>query len=495
MKRLSIKLFIAVVSCWVIIASCEKKLMVEPRQSISFESALTSAPNIEAAIFSVYGGLRQQTLYGRDMLALSDALADIATATGKSGRLQAENNNTQGSHFALWAASYGLLNEINLILEAIPDITDATQDVKDRWEGELKFLRALLHHNLAKIYGYDTTAIVPGQVKGTAVIAATAFRDGPTAQEFRPSRASIKEMYDAIFADLAVATTKLSNNPRGASGGAQVYFANKAAAHALTARVALHYGDWDKVITEASTAITNMGAAGAALSTSANYVAGWRAMKNPESLFEIRFNIQSENLGVNVSLQTTYTTLSILGNSSITGGFGDLVPNAMLRNQLGIASTGFPDITRGPDVRALLYEWGTAGRGTRYIETTKFFGKSGFPNLDNVPVIRVPELYLMRAEAYYRDGNEADALTDLNTIITNRGLAAVALTGTDLLNEIFRQRMLEFAFEGFRWFDLKRIGADVVKTATIPFTDTRILANIPQREIDGNPNMVQNAGY
>lgn len=495
MKRLSIKFFIAAVSCAAIFASCEKRLDVEPRQSISFESALTSSPNIEAAIYSVYAGLRQQTLYGRDLLAVSDALADIATATGKSGRLQPENNNTQGSHFAFWATAYGLINEVNLILEAIPEITDATAATKDRWEGELKFLRALLHHNLAKAYGYDTTATVAGQVRGTAVLALVAFRDGPTAQQYFPRRASIKEMYDAIFADLTVAATKLGNNPRSASGGAQTYFANKAAAHALTARAALHYGDWDKVIAEATTALANAGAAGGTLSTAANYVAGWRAMKHPESIFEIRFNIQNENLGVNVSLQTSYTTLAALGNTTTTGGFGDLVPNAGLRTQLGIASTGFPDLTRGADVRAQLFEWGTAGRGTRFIETTKFFGKSGFPNLDNVPVIRVAELYLMRAEAHYRDGNETDALADLNTIITNRGLTAVALTGTALLDEIFRQRMLEFAFEGHRWFDLKRTGADVVKSTTIPFTDIRILANIPQREIDGNPNMVQNAGY
>ena len=114
-------------------------------------------------------------------------------------------------------------------------------------------------------------------------------------------------------------------------------------------------------------------------------------------------------------------------------------------------------------------------------------------------MLRTPELYLNRAEAYYRRaqaGDEALALADLNTILTNRGLPSVALTGAALLNEILRQRMLEYAFEGMRWFDLKRTGQDVIKSpANIVFNDTRILANIPQRDIDGNPNMQQNPGY
>ena len=492
MKKTFYKFSFVLIAGLITLASCNKQLNVEPRQSITFESALTSAANIEAALNSVYGGLRQQTEYGRDKLAVADALADLTQATGKSGRLQPENRNVQGSHFASWGSSYGLLNEINLILEAIPSITDATTATKDRWEGELKFMRALLHHDLARIYAYDTTAVIGAQYRGNVVLALKGTRTGAGALEFLPSRSSTKEIYDAIYADLTVATTKLGNT-RG------VYFATKAAAHALFSRVALYYGDWAKSVTEANSAISNAAGVGSSLSTALNYVAGWRALRNPESFYEVRFNIQNENLGVNVSLQTSYTTLNTLGNTGTTGGFGDLVPNNFLMGQLGIATTGFPNITRGADVRANLYEWGTAGRGTRFIECTKFFGKSGFPNLDNVPVIRYPEILLNRAEAALRRngaGDEAAALADLNTLLTNRGLTSVSLSGAALLAEIMRQRALEFAFEGHRWFDLKRTGQDIIKApANIPFNDTRILPAIPQREIDGNPNMKQNAGY
>jgi hypothetical protein len=145
---------------------------------------------------------------------------------------------------------------------------------------------------------------------------------------------------------------------------------------------------------------------------------------------------------------------------------------------------------------------GTAGRGLAKVECTKYVGKNGFPNLDNIPVIRVAEVILNRAEAFATPGspvfNEASALADLNRIITNRGLPAVTLTGAALYEEIINQRRLELAFEGHRFFDLKRLGRDLVKAPhynTVPFFDTRILAPLPQRELDGNKNLVQNPGY
>jgi starch-binding outer membrane protein, SusD/RagB family len=477
----------------VFLTACDKKLDLQPRQSISDAAALSSAPNVEAAINAVYGRHRSVNQYGRNKLALADALSDITLATGKSGRLQPENRNTQNAHLTHWTTAYGIINDINLILEAIPNISDASAATKDRWEGELKFLRALQYHDLAKAYAYDTTAVVQANYRGNVILRLTAINTATGAIEYRPVRATTKQVYDAIYADLNTAISKLSAGNKG------VYYASRTAAQALLSRVALHYGDWNTVITEATNALSNIGSVGASLSTAANYVAGWRALRNPESIFEIRFNIQNENIGVNESLQTSYTTLAVLGApTGATGGFGDLVPNNFLLTELGITTTGYPNIVRGPDVRANLYEWGTAGRGTRFIETTKFFGKSGFPNLDNVPVLRVPELYLNRAEAYFKRGNAGDealALADLNTIRTNRGLPAVVLTGAALLNEILRQRMLEYAFEGHRWFDLKRNGRDVIKSpANVVFTDTRILAPIPQSEVDAT-GIPQNPGY
>ena len=67
-----------------------------------------------------------------------------------------------------------------------------------------------------------------------------------------------------------------------------------------------------------------------------------------------------------------------------------------------------------------------------------------------------------------------------------------------MLNEILLQRRLELAFEGHRFFDLKRRGQDLIKGPhyfDVTYTDLRMLPAIPQRELDGNSNLVQNFGY
>jgi hypothetical protein len=133
------------------------------------------------------------------------------------------------------------------------------------------------------------------------------------------------------------------------------------------------------------------------------------------------------------------------------------------------------------------------------MECTKFFGKSGFLNTDNVPVIRHAEVLLIRAEANFRLNDEAAALNDINTLRINRGLTPVTLTGAAILEEILNQRLAELAMEGHRFHDLKRLGRDIIKDPRIGFnlaiTDFRVLAPIPNQELIGNPNMQQNVGY
>ncbi|WP_238531712.1 RagB/SusD family nutrient uptake outer membrane protein [Nitritalea halalkaliphila] len=119
---------------------------------------------------------------------------------------------------------------------------------------------------------------------------------------------------------------------------------------------------------------------------------------------------------------------------------------------------------------------------------------------DNTPVIRKSEMHLIRAEANFFLGNTTEALLELNDFKALRGLEPMELTGDAILEEILLERLKEFAFEGHRFFDLKRLGRDIDKSylgpnSSVPFTDFRILPPIPQREIDGNPNLNQNVGY
>jgi len=485
--------------------SCDSLLEVEPRNQVSANGVLSSPDAIQAAVNSTYARLRDLSLYGRNMQGVSDALSDMAFVTRNSGRLINENLNIQGTsgtpnHFTHWGQSYFAINEININLAAISGESNAisptpTQAQLDKWNSELRFLRALYYHNLVKAYAYDPGATVPSQDRGGVPLALTPITTSSDASAATLPRATVAEVYTQIYKDLndAIAIAPSTGAP---------FFATKAAAHALLSRVALHNKDYATVVTNATAALAITGN----IISGTAYVNGFRATVNPESIFEMKFQDANEAVGgVNESNQSTFTSALSLSALTSQGGWGDLAPNAPMRTLLGVSGTTVGQITTGADIRGQLYIVGP-GRGSGpKVESIKFIAKNGIAYLDNVPVIRRSEVLLNRAEAYATAGSpvfdEALALADLNTLRVARGLTAVALTGSALYEEILTQRRIEFAFEGHRWFDLKRLGRDVLKAGTVagavdvPFTDPRILPAIPQRELDANPNLVQNVGY
>jgi starch-binding outer membrane protein, SusD/RagB family len=500
----------------VVLISCKKQLEISPRQSIDAGTALNSKDAIEASITSIYARFKSARLHGRDLLAVAEALSDNGFATNKSGRLFNEAQNNQGATFTstIWTSGYGGINQINLTLEAIPKVAGVTAAESDRWQGQLYFLRALSYFEMMKVYAYIPGAVVTSQDRGGMPIITKGIQTADFALSFLPSRPPIDDVYKLIVEDFSIANARLLNT----ASGVATSLASKAGAQAMLARVNLYTKNYSEAKRWSDSCIT---LAGSRLTTAANYVAGWRAEHHPEALFQIRFATTAENIGVNESLQTSFSTLVTPGNTATTGGFGDLVPSLTLLTDLGIALSGGMTTanfalpasiaTRSTDVRNLVFEPGTSGRGNAKVECTKFLGKSGVINLDNVPVIRIAEVYLIRAEAQSSAGssvlNLTNALADLKAVKSRRytdytgsaqETADNAAAQPALLDEILRQRRIELAFEGQRFFDLKRLGKDLVKAPhynTLPFTDTRILAPILQADVDGNPNLKQNLGY
>lgn len=520
MKIIFNKIAIAAVVFSSVLASCEKQLEIKPAQSIDAVGALTTKEEINASIVTMYAFLKGARLYGRDLITHPEALADNGYATNKSGRLLPESNNTFGSHFTgtIWSTSYAAINQINLTLEAIPAlqvIPAPTAAEKALWEGQLYFLRALYYFELMKAYAYTPGAIVPSQDRGGVVVSLRGYKTLDSAKLALPARQSVDSVYRLIIADFKRAETNLLTS------ATERNIATKGAAQAMLSRVYLYAKDYANAKLYADNAIATLGIA--RLTDQSDYVSAWRSADNKETIFQVKFALNSENIGVNESLQTSFTTLTAPGLPSVTGGFGDLVPTISLLNGLGITLTGGNGSTnftganaaiasRSTDVRNLLYEPGTTGRGKSYVECTKFMGKNGFINLDNVPVIRMSELYLTRAEALATPGspvfNAAAALLDLQVIKSRRYVgyagsaietADIALTGAPLYEEILNQRRLELAYEGQRFYDIKRLGRDIVKSApstlVVQFTDARILAPILQADVDGNINLKQNFGY
>jgi len=109
----------------------------------------------------------------------------------------------------------------------------------------------------------------------------------------------------------------------------------------------------------------------------------------------------------------------------------------------------------------------------------------------NVTVIRLAEMYLIRAEANARLSTSVGAtpVADYN-IVRTRALLPAAATVT--LEQILLERRRELAHEGFRIHDIKRTKASIGGFA---YNADELVFPIPSRELDANPNLTQNPGY
>ena len=121
---------------------------------------------------------------------------------------------------------------------------------------------------------------------------------------------------------------------------------------------------------------------------------------------------------------------------------------------------------------------------------------------DDMPVLRVAEMYLIRAEGLARgSGSAADAREDVNAIRNRAGLDYVSssLSGEDLIDEIITQRRYELAFEGDRRHDLQRLGRPITSSSgTVQPGETQRILPIPNRAIQVNDALdqsSQNPGY
>ena len=128
------------------------------------------------------------------------------------------------------------------------------------------------------------------------------------------------------------------------------------------------------------------------------------------------------------------------------------------------------------------------------------------PSDQNYIFLRLADIILLKAEALNETGDVAGAAALVNQIRTRAKLTATpASTQAAMKLAIEKERRLELAFEGHRWYDLKRTGRAIevinaakgVDGASLGYnlTPSKLLWPIPQVELDKNSKLTQNEGY
>lgn len=459
MKKIFIPYIIGVL---VMLDSCQSRLDVSPTQTIDQSIALNTSKDVEAALVGAYDGLQGTNSNGDTYAGGYQYTSELLAAVSNEVRFGGTFANLQElfrkeittiniTAEGLWMRSYLTINRTNNVLANVEKV-GAKNSVL---EGEALFIRGAVYFELVRLYakqwgdGNNTTNLgVPLVFTPTTIVT----------EANKIPRSTVAQVYAQAIEDLTKAEQLLPVTNRGA-------YATKGAAAAILARIYLQQGNYAAARDAANRVIASnryrlVTPFGMAFNTKLNNNGGIPA----EYVFSIQVNDQDGFNGMNTFFGAT------IGSIPGTAGRGDI------RIQ--------------PDHIAL-YEAGDA-RGAFFIKpTANTFTYKFLDRFGHVPVVRLAEMILTRAEANFRLGTAVGAtpVEDINSIRNRAGLPSVTSV---TLASILKERKLELAFEGHALHDIKRTGGTV---GALPFNSPKLILPIPQREMDVNKQLVQNEGY
>ena len=412
------------------LTNCNKRLDVDPQQSIDASTALNSAQDLEAALIGAYSILAGGQLYGTNLFMLADLQAAEGMATWRGtfqGQRQVSlHNMTRDNSEAsrTWIAAYRAINMANIVLDKINIVTDPAQ--KSKIEGEALFIRGIMHFELVRYYGKPWGATASNDGPGIVVKTTPTYSEEPAM-----ARGTVKQAYDQAIADLTSAAGKLP-----ASNGVR---ADRYVAQAFLARIYLQQSDYAKARDAANTVIQSGG-----YSMNDDVLDAFLEDNTDEVIWEIEQDVQNNAGTSNDGLATFYASMPGVGRADVRV------------DEPFVFTYDVNDVRR-----TAWYYKGTGARPNNWY-TYKWNSFS-----QNLPVIRLAEMYLIRAETNLRLGTTAGATpaSDLAQVRnpTRVGLPTIA---APTLNDILNERILELAFEGLRVHDVKRLKQTLVNPTT-----------------------------
>jgi hypothetical protein len=472
--KLNYKLVLTLISLSALLGtSCEKETLDQkPQASLDASTAIKDASSVTAATLGIYSGFQSGNYWGLRYFAFSDMYADNINHVGTFPSFSAiwnvailPDNTEVGS---MWNSMYSTINRANTVIAAVPGIADQSV-VKDNVLAEARILRANVYFDLIRYWGGSKTGFNQAGGVGVPLVLTPTLVEADAKPQARATEAAVMGQVITDL-DFAIGVSTFGNtNVAGRVG--------KDYAKALRARVALYMGDY---ATAQNYATELIGSSRYTLTAGADYKNIWALKNTKESLWEIQYEPTNSN-----SIAFFYYTTA-------TGG----------RNEIS-TSSGLNTAHEAGDLRQAINATATGGAATN-LKTLKFTRVA--TGDDNVVMFRLSELYLIRAEARAQLGTDlVGALADVNVVRIRAGLAAntTATTTATLMTAILKERRVEFAHEGHRFFDLKRtnllattIGATYFGISGTIDNTFRALWPIPQREtLTSGGIIAQNTGY
>jgi starch-binding outer membrane protein, SusD/RagB family len=433
--------------------SCEKNIELDPISQLDGAGGFKSKQDVEAALIGCYSSMQSANYVGLRYWIFADMYADNIQHVGTFPSFaQIFNKNILADNVEIsnmWQNIYNGINRMNTVIDAAPGVQDASFNTNAA-VAEARLLRAFQYFNLLRFYGGSETGYNKSGGLGVPIVVKPTLSVGDAKPVARSNEADVWQL---ILTDLDFAIQNLPNS-------VAIGRVNRRIAWALKARAHLYRSEWALAEAAADTVITK---GGYTLAPTASYANIFFAKNGSESIWELQFD------------PTNTSSAYFFFYPTSLGG----------RNEIS-ATTTLRDASETADVRrAVNYTTTPAAK------TTKFTRSDG---TDNNVMLRLAETYLIRAEARAQQNKLTTAREDLNVIRKRAGLTdSAAATLDDLMTAIERERRIELAFEGHRWFDVRRYNKLASVGVTQPF---RSLWPIPQREVITSQSTIkQNPGY
>lgn len=466
-------------------------------------------------INGIYDALQDRVLYGGNLNNIAgipqhDGFADNSFNNykfeGPGNFVEGRADPAFGYFSSFWNSLYRGIARANIAIENINNIPEANiaPQSKAALIGQARFLRALFYFQLA-VHFEDAPLITEFQ----------------TLEEAYVGKNSYEELRAFIISELKLAAEALPVSYPAEQFG----YATKGAALSLLARFELYnknYGEVIRLTSEIMTLGYQLHSDYAQLFTEAGE-------QSKEIIFSVRFfQDQSAN---GETFSATFLGIPRVNMQPMP----NLIDSYLCIDGLPITQSPLYKPTarkdnRDPRLTASVYFQGDiflvhlnrafAGNTATRFGQKKYIrnnvSATGIgpdqPGGQDFYVIRYADVLLMRAEALAESGQLTEVYTLLDQLRTRAKMPTVtkvngtALTKEKLIDLVRLERRVELAFEGLRFFDVKRWGEvskayDRIKNDKIgPYAavyrgrQSEVFA-IPQSEIDANPNLIQNPAW
>lgn len=452
MKK-NIFLFASFTVLSLLLVSCGKFLDVEPKKSTSDEITIVDENSAKTAVRGIYNQLQSDGYYGYSFQTLGFFSGDNIRYTGSQTVNNQLTNHDVKSDLAVlatsWTAIYNTINRANNVIAKVPQLSTTatfTQAIKNQLIGEAYFIRALAYFDLTRTWGGVQLILNP----------TTSPNDRPATP-----RNTVAESYAQVLKDLNAAEDLLPETTNRIR-------ATKKTVWALKARFYLYQNNWPQAESYAGKIIADK--ASYTLVKPYNSFYANNAAATTESVLELYYNINVTN------------TQAYQWQPSSKGGVGWIRPTDKLAELLNNPALG-------GDRKALVEKQVING-------TDNWFGNLYYRTNGTDPafLIRLAELYLIRAEARAQQENLGGARDDLNEV-RKRSNVGILTGGTkaEVLLAVEDENRLEFALENHRWYDLIRTNR---AKDVLAITDAnKLLLPIPYSQLLIDPNLIQNPGY